>query len=75
MASNLTELCGVRQNTDQLYNYCGFVGNPDLYGIGIRVGIYAQWFAALLSNYLPTHYRDEVQSAYFKFSGLLLCTG
>jgi hypothetical protein len=75
MASNLTEPCGTRQNTDQVYNHCGFVGNPDLYGIGIRVGIYAQWLAALLSNYLVSHYRDEVHSAYFMFSvGLAVAT-
>jgi hypothetical protein len=27
---------------------CPFTGNSDLYGIGVRVGLYAQWVATLL---------------------------
>lgn len=27
---------------------CGFVGNADMYGIGVRYGFYLQWFATLL---------------------------
>jgi hypothetical protein len=27
---------------------CGFVGNSDIYGIGVRYGFYLQWFATLL---------------------------
>ncbi|KAL9612998.1 MAG: hypothetical protein Q9167_002431 [Letrouitia subvulpina] len=29
-------------------------GNPDFYGLGIRVGIYLQWSTAILANYLHT---------------------
>ncbi len=29
-------------------NVCPFEGNPDLYGVGIRVGIYLQWIAQVL---------------------------
>jgi hypothetical protein len=28
---------------------CGFEGNPDIYGLGIRLGIYLQWIASCLS--------------------------
>lgn len=29
---------------------CGFSGNPEFYGFGIRLGIYLQWLAAILAN-------------------------
>lgn len=28
------------------------VGNPDLYGLGVRVGLYAQWTATLVTTVL-----------------------
>ncbi len=28
----------------------GFLGNPDFTGLGIRLGIYLQWLAIILSN-------------------------
>ncbi|KAF4537465.1 uncharacterized protein LTHEOB_1656 [Lasiodiplodia theobromae] len=28
----------------------GFNGNPDLYGLGIRLGVYSQWFSSWLTN-------------------------
>ncbi|XPS73225.1 hypothetical protein M3J09_005375 [Ascochyta lentis] len=30
---------------------CGFEGNNDIYGIGIRIGIYAQILAVWFANY------------------------
>lgn len=27
---------------------CSFVGNPDLFGLGVRIGVYGQWVATLL---------------------------
>lgn len=32
-------------------NYCGFTGNPDLYGIGIRLGYYTQALSVWFANY------------------------
>ncbi|KAI2615695.1 hypothetical protein GGR54DRAFT_265220 [Hypoxylon sp. NC1633] len=32
---------------------CGFEGNPDLYGLGIRLGIYLQWIATFIANMFP----------------------
>lgn len=29
---------------------CGFEGNPDFYGLGIRLGIYFQWITTLLAH-------------------------
>ncbi|KAI9836179.1 MAG: hypothetical protein M1838_005116 [Thelocarpon superellum] len=38
---------------------CGFVGNSDVYGLGIRVGIYLQWTGALIAKfYMPEKARD-----------------
>ncbi|TAQ86798.1 hypothetical protein B7494_g4862 [Chlorociboria aeruginascens] len=30
---------------------CDFQGNSDIYGLGIRVGIYLQWISALISKW------------------------
>jgi hypothetical protein len=30
----------------------GFSGNSDMYGLGIRVGFYLQWYGVLLAHYL-----------------------
>lgn len=35
---------------------CGFEGNPDLYGLGIRLGIYFQLFSSFLAN----HYHGDI---------------
>ncbi|KAF9894821.1 hypothetical protein FE257_004442 [Aspergillus nanangensis] len=32
------------------YHNCAFDGDEDLYGIGVRVGIYCQWMATLLAR-------------------------
>ncbi|KAF2432371.1 hypothetical protein EJ08DRAFT_130734 [Tothia fuscella] len=31
---------------------CGFEGNPDFYGLGIRIGVYLQWITAFSANHL-----------------------
>ena len=28
---------------------CTFAGNPDIYGLGIRLGLYLQWTASMLT--------------------------
>ena len=35
---------------------CGFAGNPDVYGIGIRIGYYTQAIAVWFANYF--HFRE-----------------
>ena len=34
---------------------CGFVGNSDVYGLGIRIGLYSQWLSTIISNWFH-HY-------------------
>lgn len=37
----------------------GFLGNPDFYGLGIRLGIYFQWIAQFLANcFLSTEWKS-----------------
>jgi hypothetical protein len=35
--------------TGRLNAHCGFVGNSDFYGLGIRLGVYMQWLASLIA--------------------------
>jgi hypothetical protein len=42
---------------------CEFEGNPDMYGIGIRLGFYLQWFAVMLSTFL--HISEELSGIRF----------
>lgn len=31
---------------------CGFVGNSDMYGVGIRIGFYLQWYGTIAATWL-----------------------
>ena len=55
-------------------NLCGqgFIGNTDLYGLGIRTGLYLQWISALFANNLLPDTRQELQKIYLIFS-LAIC--
>jgi hypothetical protein len=33
---------------------CGYNGNQDVYGLGIRIGLYSQWTSTLISNWFHT---------------------
>ena len=60
------EQCRERSTAD------GFKGNPDFYGLGIRLGIYLQWLASLLANaFLPSESR-AMAGAYAGFAVALL---
>jgi len=37
---------------------CNFTGNSDMYGLGIRIGFYLQWFGTILASWIA---RGEVQ--------------
>jgi hypothetical protein len=39
-------------NTARSTQQCGFDGNPDFYGLGIRIAIYLQWATALIANHV-----------------------
>ncbi|KAK4445242.1 hypothetical protein QBC34DRAFT_441820 [Podospora aff. communis PSN243] len=48
---------------DNLLSTCAVTGNEDMYGLGVRLGFYLQWLAAILANALRV--KDELQSLRF----------
>jgi hypothetical protein len=50
----------------------GFAGNPDFYGLGIRIGVYLQWLASLIANVWLPRERGYVAATYVLFSISLL---
>ncbi|EHK24117.1 uncharacterized protein TRIVIDRAFT_129816, partial [Trichoderma virens Gv29-8] len=46
---------------------CGREGRPDMYGLGIRLGIYLQWFGEILVEFF-----DEADVSDIRLLGLLL---
>lgn len=61
------QLCASRLDRSE-----GFTGNPDFYGLGIRLGVYIQWLALLIANaFLPSE-RRAMAGAYAAFSIALL---
>ncbi|KAH8755124.1 hypothetical protein F5882DRAFT_444824 [Hyaloscypha sp. PMI_1271] len=49
-ASNPTSSLSL--NIARSVEQCGFDGNPDFYGLGIRIAIYLQWATALIANHV-----------------------
>ncbi|KAH0531251.1 hypothetical protein TsFJ059_000109 [Trichoderma semiorbis] len=65
---------------DAAGSQCGFEGNSDLYGLGIRLGIYFQWLSAQLCRLLYKEYVVDLDRAYMiflaaVFIALLVLTG
>ncbi|KAM7194905.1 hypothetical protein V8F20_007770 [Naviculisporaceae sp. PSN 640] len=54
--------------TNQTLCHQGFAANEDLYGLGIRTGIYLQWLTALLVNNLLPEGHKQAQGVYLIFS-------
>ena len=50
----------------------GFKGNDGIYGLGIRISLYLQWFSSFLANNFLSATRQELQKAYLIFS-LAIC--
>lgn len=50
---------------------CGYVGNSDIYGLGIHVGIYLQWVAGILSK---AFLEEEDMHDIFNESSIFLIT-
>ncbi|KAG9255658.1 uncharacterized protein F5Z01DRAFT_635282 [Emericellopsis atlantica] len=51
---------------------CGFVGNEDAYGLGIRLGVYLQWFSVFLVVYLLPSEERSLMTALITFSSALM---
>jgi hypothetical protein len=46
---------------------CGFQGNQDLYGLGIRLGIYMQWISAIIMPFFRKKGDDSLLQSYTMF--------
>ena len=49
-------------------NTCGITGNSDLYGLGIRIGVYLQWFTSQIAVYFHLEGSNDLSNAYLSFS-------
>jgi hypothetical protein len=58
-------LCDARHNRN---GECGFQGNPDMYGLGLRLGIYLQWLACNLSLTFVAHPEKDLPDASLVYS-------
>ena len=45
----------------------GFIGNSDIYGLGVRSGLYIQWVSSLLANHLLREESTALISSYLIF--------
>ena len=50
----------------------GFVGNSDIYGLGVRSGLYIQWVTSLLANHLLREESTALMRSYLIFH-IALC--
>ena len=51
---------------------CGLVGNSDLYGLGIRLGIYLQWITSQIAFYFHLEGSNDLSNADLIFSFALV---
>jgi hypothetical protein len=64
---NFTTWYSSNLTTDEALCGEGFEDNSDIYGLGIRVGIYLQWVSCLLANHTLPETRVELAQAYLLF--------
>lgn len=61
------QACVARQGEDE------FVGNADMYGLGVRLGLYLQWIAATLAiRFVPSARRYVLSSCLFSQFGMMV---
>ncbi|KAN0110780.1 hypothetical protein V8E51_007167 [Hyaloscypha variabilis] len=48
---------------------CNFTGNPDMYGLGIRIGFYCHWFGVVLASWVARGEFRLLKLSYFFFVG------
>ncbi len=52
---------------------CTFPANQDLYGVGVRIGVYSQWIATFLSNMKLLNEASSMQSTTLCFQCAIIC--
>ncbi|KAI1496884.1 hypothetical protein F5X99DRAFT_47445 [Biscogniauxia marginata] len=50
---------------------CSVEGNADMYGVGIRLGFYLNWFAGILANVIAA---EEIETSRYAFSCFIAAT-
>ncbi|KAG8952321.1 hypothetical protein FRC04_004749 [Tulasnella sp. 424] len=58
-----------QRRVDPVLEPCGFDGDDNTYGLGIRLGLYFQWLSTMLSNFLGIVKPEEAKS----MKGVNLC--
>jgi hypothetical protein len=67
LATKLVNVRAVSSNGSTNASSCGFAGNSDIYGLGIRLGVYLQWIATFVSYQLLEDSIDSVVTANWVF--------
>lgn len=65
-AHDISQLCAARFSDN------GFLGSPDFYSLGIRIGIYIQWLSSLVANLFFESECRGMAGAYVCFALALL---
>lgn len=73
LGERFDEELSISIQTSQTLCYQGFNGNDELYGLGVRTGIYVQWIASLLANNLLPKTHKELQKVDLIFF-ISICT-
>jgi hypothetical protein len=59
------------KRADSAPGTCSFQGNSDVYGLGIRLGVYLQWIASHIAN--RSHHCEEVIREFLATNTIFLC--
>ncbi|KAG9029305.1 hypothetical protein FS837_003596, partial [Tulasnella sp. UAMH 9824] len=67
--TTLSSLVSPQRRADSDPQSCGFDGDNNTYGLGIRLGVYIQWFCTALCNFLGPSKEEEAKN----MRGINLC--
>lgn len=67
LSTKLVNVRATSSNGSTNASSCGFAGNSDIYGLGIRLGVYLQWIATFVSYQLLEDSIDSVVTANWVF--------
>ena len=66
-SNSLLDWAGVKPTFNRSLCESGFVGNSDIYGLGVRSGLYLQWASSLLANHLLREESTALMRSYLIF--------
>ena len=71
-SNSILDWAGIKPTFNNSFCELGFVGNSDIYGLGVRSGLYKQWVSSLLANHLLREESTALMRSYFIFH-IALC--